>query len=60
MISLGDLSDDVLVGRLVEIRKDERKLLVELLRYLAEVDRRRTVLDQGFSSLFAFASQCTS
>jgi len=54
MITITDLPDDVLVGRLIEIRKHERSLLVELLRYLAELDRRKTVLAQGFPSLFSF------
>src|SRR5688572_21143893 len=56
MNTLGDLSDDVLVGRLVQIRKQERSLLVEFLRHLAEVDRRRTVLALGFPSLFTFCT----
>jgi 5-methylcytosine-specific restriction endonuclease McrA len=57
MITLSDVPDDVLVGRLVEIRKHERSLLVELLRYLAELDRRKTVLAQGFPSLFSFCTE---
>jgi hypothetical protein len=57
MITLSDLSDDLLVGRLVEIRKHERSLLVELLRHLAELDRRKVVLTQGFPSLFAFCTE---
>jgi hypothetical protein len=57
MITLTDVPDDVLVGRLVEIHKHERSLLVELLRYLAEVDRRKTVLAQGFPSLFVFCTE---
>jgi hypothetical protein len=57
MIPVSDLSDDVLVCRLVEIRKHERSLLVELLRYLAELDRRKTVLAQGFPSLFSFCTE---
>jgi 5-methylcytosine-specific restriction endonuclease McrA len=56
MITVTDLPDDVLVRRLVEIRKHERSLLVELLRYLAELDRRKTVLGQGFPSLFVFCT----
>jgi 5-methylcytosine-specific restriction endonuclease McrA len=56
MITLSDLSDDVLVGRLVQIRKEERSLLVELLRHLAELDRRKTVLALGFPSLFSFCT----
>src|SRR6185436_17673191 len=57
MMTLSDLPDEVLVGRLVEIRKHERSLLVELLRYLAELDRRKTALAQGFPSLFVFCTE---
>jgi 5-methylcytosine-specific restriction endonuclease McrA len=56
MITLSDLSDSALVGRLLQIRKQERSLLVELLRCLVELDRRRAVLALGFSSLFSFCS----
>jgi 5-methylcytosine-specific restriction endonuclease McrA len=56
MVILSDLSDDALTVRLVEIRKQERGLLVEFLRYLAELDRRKTVLALGFPSLFSFCT----
>jgi 5-methylcytosine-specific restriction endonuclease McrA len=56
MITLSDLSDSALVGRLLQIRKQERSLLVDLLRCLVELDRRRTVLALGFSSLFSFCT----
>lgn len=56
MQTLSDLSDADLVGRLVQIRKQERTSLVEFLRYLAEVDRRRTALGLGFPSLFSFCT----
>jgi GNAT superfamily N-acetyltransferase len=57
MIALGDVPDDVLVDRLLHIRKHERRLLVELLRYLAELDRRKTVLALGYPSLFSFCTE---
>ena len=50
MVTLSDVADDVLVRRLLEIRKEERSLLVELLRYLAELDRRKAVLAMGAGS----------
>jgi hypothetical protein len=56
MITLSDLSDSALVGRLLQIRKQERSLLVDLLRCLAELDRRRTVLALGFPSLWSFCT----
>jgi hypothetical protein len=57
MITLTDLSDDALVGRLVQIRQQERNLLVEFLGYLAEVDHRRTALALGWPSLFSFCTE---
>src|SRR5688572_2813532 len=56
MQTLSELSDADLVGRLVQIGRQERGLLVEFLRDLAELDRRKTVLDLGFSSLFSFCT----
>jgi 5-methylcytosine-specific restriction endonuclease McrA len=56
MLILADLPDHALTTRLLEIRKHERSLLVELLGLLAELDRRRTVLALGFSSLFSFCT----
>ena len=52
-----DLSDEALTGRLLAIRKQERSLLVEFLGYLAELDRRKTVVALGFPSLFSFCSE---
>jgi hypothetical protein len=73
IVNLADLPDETLTRRLLEIRKRERSLLVEFLGYLAELDRRKTVVVQGYPSLFsfctdvlglskasAFGSQCTS
>src|ERR1700754_4929392 len=57
MVTLSDVADDVLVRRVLEIRKEERSLLVELLRYLAELDRRKAVLAMGFPSLFSFCTE---
>jgi hypothetical protein len=51
-----DLSDDALTGRLLEICKAERGMLVECLRYLVEVEQRRTALAQGFPSLFSYCT----
>jgi 5-methylcytosine-specific restriction endonuclease McrA len=56
MITISDLSDSALVGRLLQIRRQERSLLVDLLRCLVELDRRRTVLALGFASLFSFCT----
>src|SRR5678815_3628849 len=56
MKSLADLPASALTARLYEIRKEERALLVEFLQYLNELDRRGTVLELGFPSLFAYCT----
>jgi hypothetical protein len=55
MMTLGDLSDQALTGRLLQIRKEERRLLVECLGCLAELDRRKTVLSLGYGRCSHFA-----
>jgi hypothetical protein len=57
MLKLTDLPDEVITGRLMAIVKDERKAIVEFLEYLAEVERRRTFLAMGFSSMFAYLAE---
>jgi hypothetical protein len=56
IVTLADLPDETLTRRLLEIRKQERSLLVEFLGYLAELDRRKTVVAQGYPSLFSFCT----
>jgi len=46
-----------LVERLCVLRRMERLQLVEFLRYLAEVERRRFYLEMAFSSMWAFCEQ---
>jgi 5-methylcytosine-specific restriction endonuclease McrA len=60
MMILADLSDQALTSRLLQIRKDERLLLVECLGYLAELDRRKAVLSLGYGSLFSFCTEFLS
>jgi 5-methylcytosine-specific restriction endonuclease McrA len=57
MMILAELSDQALTGRLLQIRKHERSLLVECLSYLAELDRRKGVLSLGHHSLFSFCTE---
>src|SRR5678809_1450761 len=57
MKSLTDLPASALTARLYEIRTEERALLVEFLHHLNELDRRKTVLELGFSSLFVFCTE---
>jgi hypothetical protein len=60
MMILAELSDQALTGRLLQIRKEERRLLVECLGCLAELDRRKTVLSLGYGSLFSFCTEFLS
>ena len=55
--TLATVPSSELTSRLYELRGAERKLLVEFLVYLGEVDRRRLYAELGFSSLFVFLSQ---
>jgi hypothetical protein len=55
-MSLASLSPEALTAKLVELRSDERRMLIEFLRHLAEVDRRELYLELGYSSLFAFCT----
>ena len=50
------LPNEAITGRLLEIGRHERGLLVETLDHLAELDRRNAALTMGFSSLFAFCT----
>jgi hypothetical protein len=53
-ITFSDLSDDAITDRLLAIRRGERAMLVECLRGLVELERRRTALALGYSSLFSY------
>jgi hypothetical protein len=60
MMILAELSDQALTGRLLQVRKAERRLLVECLGCLAELDRRKAVLSLGYGSLFSFCTEFLS
>lgn len=53
-MTLSKLSDSDLLEALKTKVKEERDRLVELLKYLAEVERRQMYLARGYPSLFAF------
>jgi hypothetical protein len=57
MMILADLSDQALTGRLLQVHKEERRLRVECLGCLAELDRRKAVLSLGYGSLFSFCTE---
>lgn len=51
---LGRLPDDELLRSLKALTSDERRHCVSILRHLAEMDRRRLALKEGFPSLFEY------
>ena len=48
------MNEDELLGALRRALQDELRRGVQVLRYLAEVDRRDLYVDRGYSSLFSF------
>jgi hypothetical protein len=51
-IAFDGIPSAALTERLYEIRRQERELLVEFLRALAEVDARKFYLEMAYPSLF--------
>jgi hypothetical protein len=54
--NLKKLSNNALLARLDKLRGQERAVLLKILRYLNEVDRRRLYLPHGYGSLFDFCT----
>lgn len=52
-----DFTDNELLSALSGLSIEENRITVEILLYLAEVDKRSLYLGQGFSSLFAYCVQ---
>ena len=53
-MDFSNLGSDALEAELLGLRRQERRLEVEVLRGLIEVERRRLHLDRGYGSLFAY------
>ncbi len=54
---ISTMSDDELIGTTMKVAGDQRRVTVDLLALLAELDARRLYLGQGCSSLFAYCTQ---
>ncbi len=54
--NLRRLSDDDLLKRLKKCRGAERAVLLRILRYLNEVERRRLYVPRGYASLYDFCT----
>ncbi|MEK6705278.1 MAG: hypothetical protein AABZ06_05775 [Bdellovibrionota bacterium] len=57
-IQIQKLKNAELLDKLVILARDERKLLVEFLVCLREFDIRKLYLEDGYSSLFSYLTQC--
>ena len=53
--SLKKLSDDFLLSQTKTLVQKERKLNIEILQHLQEIESRKLYLERGFSSLFDYA-----
>jgi 5-methylcytosine-specific restriction endonuclease McrA len=56
-LTLSDLSDRELLGRLKSLVEKERATTVEILLHLNEVERRRLYLTLGYPSLFEYCTR---
>ena len=54
---LDSLPDDVLLRRLSEILKESRRVEVELVAHIGEVDRRRLYANQASPSMFVYCTE---
>jgi hypothetical protein len=49
------LTDDLLLTKTSELAREERRLTLEVLRHLQEIERRRLYAARGYPSLFEYA-----
>ena len=54
-VNLDRLSNSEVISRLENLVLKEKETTTEIIRHLAEVDRRRLYASEGFSSLFDYA-----
>jgi 5-methylcytosine-specific restriction endonuclease McrA len=54
-MNLRRLTDDDLWNRIAFLAKEERRITLDVLLHLKEIDRRRLHLDRGYSSLYEYA-----
>ena len=55
VLTLKKLSDDHLLSQTKTLVQKERKLNIEILQHLQEIESRKLYLERGFSSLFDYA-----
>ena len=54
-LTLKKFSDDFLMSQTKALVQKERKLNIEILQHLQEIESRKLYLERGFSSLFEYA-----
>src|SRR3984957_3846800 len=57
-MDLKALSNSELLGQIKSLVQEERNLTSKVLKYLREIEIRRLYLERGYSSLFAFCTDC--
>ncbi|MEK6705485.1 MAG: hypothetical protein AABZ06_06830 [Bdellovibrionota bacterium] len=57
-IQIQKLQNGELLSKLIFLAQEERKLLIEFLVCLREFDLRKLYLEDGYSSLFSYLTQC--
>ncbi len=56
-MSLKNLSNDTLLGQVKKLVGDEKKIVVQVIEYLKEIELRQLHLVMSYSSMFAFATE---
>jgi len=54
---MNTLSNEELVKKIKELRREEKRVLTQLLEYLHELDQRKLYRELGYPSLFAFCTK---
>lgn len=54
--NLQDLTDAEIISRTERLAADERRITIEILHHLAEIQRRRLFASRGWSSLFEYCT----
>lgn len=56
-MSLRSLSDNAILARTIDLTRRERKLAIEVLLHLNEIERRKLHLKSGYASMFAYCTE---
>jgi hypothetical protein len=56
-MTLANISDDTLLDEVKLLVGQEKKIIVEVIEYLKEIELRKLFLERGFRSMFVFATE---